>query len=44
MIWSSGCTGTSRCSPFVFLALLVGSDEAYAYLADGFWYDRDVAL
>ncbi len=24
------------------LALLVGSDEAYAYLADVFWYDWDV--
>ena len=25
------------------MVLLAGSDEAYAYLADGFWYDRDVA-
>ena len=24
------------------MALLVGSDEVYAYLADVFWYDWDV--
>ena len=24
------------------MALLVGSDEAYAYLADVFWYDWEV--
>ena len=24
------------------MALLVGSDEPYAYLADVFWYDWDV--